>query len=190
VAIAGWVPAGGKSVFTALIAAGVEGAGASVGVAGVGLDGYHYRTATSIRTSRRSAMARCGDTKGRIFTFDAIRLAADLKRLKGGGGAVALPVYDRKGTTRSRGDRGAGLRRLVLIEGNYLLYREGRGPRCFDSFDLRVFLDLPAGVNRERMIARHVRGRRSRGDAHCPFRATRWAEHGRWVAGDRGGPPT
>ncbi len=165
VAVAG-VPAGGKSVFTALMVRVLRALEPPFGVAALGLDGYHYPN--SYLDSHQSPL---GDGtmrryKGAHFTFDALRLAADLQRLKGGGGAVALPAYDRKLHEPIEGaivvvpsDR------LVLVEGNYLLYREGPWAEVFGCFDLRVFLDLPAGANRERLIARHMRGGRSREDA-------------------------
>lgn len=171
-AIAG-VPAGGKSVFTALMLRVLRALGPPFGVAAFGLDGYHYPN--HYLGSHRAPLGEgtLRHYKGAHFTFDARRLAADLKRLRGGREAVALPAYDRKLHDPVEGAVAVEPSdRLVLVEGNYLLYREGPWAAVFGCFDLRVFLDLPPGVSRERMIARHVRGGRSREDALAHFERT------------------
>ncbi|HUT33689.1 MAG TPA: hypothetical protein VNE39_09430 [Planctomycetota bacterium] len=172
VAIAG-LPAGGKSVFTALLARVVRALEPPFGVATLGLDGYHYPNAYLNSHPAPFGEGTLRLYKGAHFTFDASRLAADLKRLRAGEGAVALPAYDRKLHDPVEGAVVvAPSDRLVLVEGNYLLYREGPWAEVFGCFDLRVFLDLPPGANRERMIARHVRGGRSREDAIAHFERT------------------
>jgi len=172
VAVAG-VPAGGKSVFTALMVRVLRAMGPGFGVAAVGLDGYHLPNAWLDSHPSPFGDGTLRRYKGAHFTFDAARLAADLKRLKGGGGAVALPAYDRR---RHDPVEGAIVveesDRLVLVEGNYLLCREGPWAEVFECFDVRVFLALPPGVNRERMIARHMRGGRSREEAVAHFERT------------------
>ncbi len=172
VAVAG-VPAGGKSVFTALMLRVLRALGPPFGVAAFGLDGYHFPNAWLDSHPAPSGDGTLRRYKGAHFTFDAVRLATDLARLRTGGEAVALPAYDRKLHDPVEGAIVVGADdRLVLVEGNYLLYREGPWARVFECFDLRVFLDLPPGVNRERMIARHVRGGRSREDAIAHFERT------------------
>ena len=57
----------------------------------------------------------------------------------------------------------------MLVEGNYLLCRRHGWDAVAGLFDLRLFLDLPPGANREPMIARHVRGGRTREDAERHF---------------------
>ena len=172
VAIAG-VPAGGKSVFAALMLRVLRALDPPFGVAAFGLDGYHFPNHYLDSHPAPSGEGTLRRYKGAHFTFDARRLAAELTRLRDAGAAVALPAYDRKLHDPVEGaivvepsDR------LVLVEGNYLLYREGPWAEVADCFDLRVFLDLPPGVNRERMIARHVRGGRSREDAAAHFERT------------------
>ncbi|MBM4040950.1 MAG: nucleoside/nucleotide kinase family protein [Planctomycetes bacterium] len=172
VAIAG-VPAGGKSVFAALMLRVLRALDPPFGVAALGLDGYHYPNAYLDSHPAPSGQGALMPHKGAHFTFDARRLAADLPRLRDVGTAVALPAYDRKLHNPVEGaivvepsDR------LVLVEGNYLLYREGPWAEVADCFDLRLFLDLPPGVNRERMLARHVRGGRTRDEALAHFERT------------------
>ncbi len=172
VAIAG-VPAGGKSVFAALLLRVLRALEPPFGVAAFGLDGYHHPNAYLDSHPAPSGEGTLRPWKGAHFTFDARRLAADLRRLREAGGQVALPAYDRRLHDPVEGAIVvAPSDRLVLVEGNYLLCREGPWAEVSDCFDLRVFLDLPPGVNHERMIARHVRGGRSREDAIAHFERT------------------
>lgn len=168
VAIAG-LPAGGKSVFTALLARVLCALSPPFGLAAVGLDGYHYPNAHLLAHRAPPGLVAEGPLKlykGAHFTFDAARLAADLARVLEADKPVALPAYDRtihdpvEGRILIQPDV-----RLVLVEGNYLLYRKDGWERLAGLFDLGIFLDLPAGANREPMIARHMRGGRSREDA-------------------------
>ena len=164
VAVAG-VPAGGKSVFTAVMLRVLRALEPPFGVAALGLDGYHYRNAylDAHRTPPGvPEPASLRPYKGAHFTFDALRLADDLRTLETATVPVALPAYDR--TLHEPIDGAVTIEprdRLVLVEGNYLLLRQGQWEHVADRFHLRIYLDLPPGLNRERMIARHVRGGRS-----------------------------
>lgn len=174
VAIAG-VPAGGKSVFTALMVRVLRALEPPFGVAAVGLDGYHYPNAYLDAAVAPSGGGPLRLWKGAHFTFDVRRLAADLRRLRAGEGPLALPAYDRRRHEPAEGAILVGPSdRLVLVEGNYLLFREGEWAEVFPLFGLRIFLALPPGVNRERLVARHVRGGRSRGEALAHFDRSDW----------------
>ena len=168
VAIAG-VPASGKSVFAALLTRVLEALSPPFGVATVGLDGYHYSNAYLLAHRTPPAVGEAGPLKlykGAHFTFDVIRLARDLRRLRAMSGTVRLPAYDRRLHDPVEGRVVVGPDdRLVLVEGNYLLCREPGWEVVPDLFDLRLFVDLPEGANREPMIARHTRGGRTRADA-------------------------
>jgi len=175
VAIAG-VPAGGKTVFAALMARVLKALDPPFGIATVGLDGYHYPNAY-LDTHRAPRGVTTPGTlrlyKGAHFTFDAGRLAGDLARLRSAQGPVSLPAYDR--TAHDPVDDaicvGPG-DHLVLVEGNYLLLRRGKWRKIPELFDIRIYLDLPPGVNRGRMIARHIRGGRTPDDAAGHFERT------------------
>jgi hypothetical protein len=168
VAIAG-LPAGGKSVFTAILARVLRACCPPFGIAAVGLDGYHYPNAYLAARPAPPGVPEPGPLKhykGAHFTFNAARLAADLSRLRETREAVALPAYDRTIHDPVEGRIVvAPTDRLVLVEGNYLLYRRDGWEGVAGLFDLRIFLSSPPGGNREPMIARHMRGGRSREDA-------------------------
>ena len=175
VAIAG-LPAGGKSVFTALMVRVLRALMPPCGVSAFGLDGYHYPNAYLAAHRTPPGVAVAGSLrpyKGAHFTFNVLRLAADLRRLRACDAPVALPAYDR---TLHEPVEGAIVvwpaDRLVLVEGNYLLHRADGWAEVSDLFDLRLFLDLLRGANRERMIARHMRGGRRRDDAVAHFDRT------------------
>jgi pantothenate kinase len=161
-------PAGGKSVFAAVLSRAVEALDAPFDTAIVGQDGYHYPNAYLAAHPAPDGMGQASLKlwKGAPFTFDAARLARDLARLRDPTAAVSLPAYDRglhdpvEGAVQIRPEH-----RLVLVEGNYLLYREGAWVGIPDHFGLRVFLDVPWNACRGHAIARHMRGGRTREDA-------------------------
>jgi hypothetical protein len=146
---------------------------APFGIVVVGLDGYHYPNAHLLSHPAPPGLPEQGPLKlykGAHFTFDAARLAADLRRLRAASGPVSLPAYDRTihdpvegRIVVAPGDQ------LVLVEGNYLLYRRNGWENLDGLFDLGIYLDLPPRVNREPMIARHMRGGRGRQDAERHF---------------------
>ncbi|MFP4058809.1 MAG: hypothetical protein ACLF0G_18220 [Candidatus Brocadiia bacterium] len=163
VAVAG-VPGCGKTVFAAVLARVVEALEPPFGAIVLGLDGYHYPNAyLASRAGEGGPLLRY---KGAPSTFDTARLAADLRRLGRGEGPLALPAYDRTLHEPVEGRIVAGRRdRLVLVEGNYLLCRDGPWHQVAEQFELRLFLDFPPQANREPVVARHVRGGRSAADA-------------------------
>jgi len=165
----GGVPAGGKSVFAAVMARVLRALRPLFGVATIGLDGYHYSNAYLLAHRTPPGVPEPGALKlykGAHFTFNTLRLADDLRRLRSTLEPLALPAYDRTvhDPVEGRVVVGSG-ERLVLVEGNYLLCRKSGWEKVGELFDLRLFLDLPPGANRDRIIARHMRGGRRRADA-------------------------
>jgi uridine kinase len=69
--------------------------------------------------------------------------------------AVTLPVYDFATHTRSSRTRAVVPRPLVLVEGLWLL----RNPDLRRRFSLRLFLDCPHALRRERRVTRDMRER-------------------------------
>ena len=168
VAVAG-VPGSGKSVLTAVLARVLGALAPPFGVAVIGLDGYHYSNAYLSAHRAPACVREPGPLKlykGAPFTFDVGRLVRDLGRLRDGAQTVRLPAYDR--TVHEPAEARVVVRPedvLVLVEGNYLLCREGGWRDVPDLFKLRLFLELPAGANRGPLVARHMRGGRSREEA-------------------------
>ena len=117
VAIAG-PPGAGKSTLAEALLAALEAA-APGRAALVPMDGYHLDNAV---LAERGLLAR----KGAPETFDVDGLARDLARIRAGGRAVAVPVFDRRlDLARAAARIILPGQELVLVEGNYLLL--GRG---------------------------------------------------------------
>jgi len=184
VAVAG-VPGSGKSVFTTLMARVLAALAPPFGVAVLGLDGYHYPNAYLSAHRTPACVREPGPLKlhkGAPFTFDVGRLVRDLGRLRDGSQTVRLPAYDRTVHEPAEARITVGPEdRLVLVEGNYLLCREGGWRTVPDLFNLKLFLELPAGANRGPLVARHMRGGRSREEAERHYERvdlpnTRWVQ--------------
>ena len=152
VAIAG-APGSGKSTVASQLAVGLNQKNADR-AAVLPMDGYHFDD------SLLTAMGRL-ERKGAPDTFDVGGLLHMLRRLKANTEeAVAVPVFDRELEVA----RGAArlIRRstdIILVEGNYLLSSEAPWSTLESYFDLKVLIDVPESILRERLL-------------------TRWAEHG------------
>lgn len=151
VAIAG-APAAGKSTLAARLEVRLEArldAGAPGRAAVLGMDGYHLDDALLGALGR---LAR----KGAPDTFDVGGLAAMLGRLRENAEeAIAIPVFDR---AIEIARAGAGLIPrsvdIVLVEGNYLLVDAPPWDRLAGFFDLRVLIEVPEAVRRQRLRER------------------------------------
>lgn len=132
----------------------------------VPMDGFHLANSELARLGRAAR-------KGAEDTFDSAGYLALLRRLKAQSAdeiiyapefrreieepvANAIPVFP--------------LTPLVISEGNYLLLAHGCWARLRELFDEVWYVDVPAGLRRERLIARHVRYGRS------PEAARDWVE--------------
>ncbi|HEU5269982.1 MAG TPA: nucleoside/nucleotide kinase family protein [Jatrophihabitans sp.] len=134
-------PGAGKSRLAARLAAEL---GPSVAL--LGMDGFHIADAELRRLGLR-------DRKGAPETFDRAGYVALLRRLGTEPGVVYAPVFD-----RAREDSIAAAlgippsTRLVITEGNYLLY----WPEVRPLLDEVWYLDPDPGRRQAALIARHV----------------------------------
>ena len=141
-------PGAGKSVLAARLA---RRAGRTAVV--VPLDGFHLADAELIRLGRLGR-------KGAPDTFDARRLPgpAGPHPLGRPGVTVYAPAFGRKldepiaGSIPVRPDA-----RLVITEGNYLLFDEPPWTMVRRLLDEVWWVDLGAAERRRRLVARHVR---------------------------------
>jgi pantothenate kinase len=152
-------PGAGKSTLAARVAAGI-GDDAVV----VPMDGFHLHDAE---------LARLGlsDRKGAPETFDVGGYAALLRRLRTEtDSTVYAPQFDR---TRELSVAGAiAVRpehRLVVTEGNYLLYDVGGWADVLPLLDETWFVEGDEEVRLDRLVRRHVR------HGKPPGLAYRWA---------------
>ena len=114
-----------------------------------GLDGFHYDDRVLLARGQKPR-------KGAPFTFDAAGYAAMLERLAAPSReAVAIPVFDRDlELSRAAAAVVEPCHRIVITEGNYLLLADEEWRAARDRLDFSVFLDVPAGELRRRLMAR------------------------------------
>ena len=141
-------PGAGKSALAARLA---RRAGRAAVV--VPMDGFHLADAELIRLGRLGR-------KGAPDTFDAAGYLALLGRIRSAepGITVYAPAFGRKleqpvaGSIPVRPDA-----RLVITEGNYLLFDEPPWAMVRGLLDEVWWVDLDAAERRRRLVARHVR---------------------------------
>lgn len=144
VAIAG-PPASGKSTLAEALAQRLNDEGTRAQV--VPMDGFHLDNAV---LSARDLLHR----KGAPETFDAPGFIALIRRLKAGD-EVFIPVFDR---SRDLAVAGAAVVsaecKVILVEGNYLLFAEAPWRDLAPLWDFSVLLDVPLPDLRRRLIRR------------------------------------
>jgi pantothenate kinase len=144
VALAG-PPGSGKSTLAETLAADVSARGIAAEV--VPMDGFHLDNAI---LTARGLLPR----KGAPETFDAAGFLSLIERLKRGG-EVAIPVFDRARDLAIAGARIIGADcRVLIVEGNYLLFDEPDWRALAALWDLSVFLDVAEPVLAERLTRR------------------------------------
>jgi pantothenate kinase len=149
VAIAG-APGSGKST-TAERLVDALNTGAPGRAALLPMDGYHYDDAV-LRDMRRHPW------KGAPDTFDVGGLRSVLGRLRARDEAtVAVPVFDRSiEIARAGGRLIPQSAEIIVAEGNYLLLSRSPWDTLAPFFDLKVLIEVPGDVLRERLGARWV----------------------------------
>lgn len=144
VAIAG-APGSGKSTLAAEVARRLNAQRVPAEV--VPMDGFHLDNAV---LDARGLRAR----KGAPETFDSAGFLHLIRRLRAGGEVIA-PLFDR---ARDLAVAGAQVvpaaARVVLCEGNYLLFDEDPWRDLAPLWDLTVRLDVPLPELRQRLIQR------------------------------------
>lgn len=145
VAIAG-APGSGKSTFTEALHEALGGdAGPSVVVP---MDGFHLDDAILEPRGWRSV-------KGAPHTFDVAGMHRALAAIQADEGNVYIPVFDRsRELARNAARCVEGRHRIVLVEGNYLLFSQAPWSALAELFDLGVYLDVPLGILERRLMQR------------------------------------
>lgn len=143
VAIAG-PPAAGKSTISAALVSVLPPGEAIV----VPMDGFHYDDAVLAR----KGLSHC---KGAPETFDFAGFEALLRRIRAGGGEIAIPVFDRSmELSRAAADIIDPAKRFILVEGNYLLLDEEPWARLAPLFDFTIFVGEPRAELETRLVKR------------------------------------
>ncbi|MCF7549263.1 nucleoside/nucleotide kinase family protein [Pseudonocardia sp. WMMC193] len=143
-------PGAGKTTLARAVVAAVPGA------VHVPMDGFHLADVALEGLGLR-------DRKGAPETFDADGYVALLRRIRAGE-AVWAPMFERDLEQPLAGAiRVPAGAPLVVTEGNYLLL----WPAVAAALTEVWYCDPPAGVRRERLVARHVEFGKSPADAEA-----------------------
>jgi pantothenate kinase len=135
-------PGAGKSTLAAAV---VQALGS--GAKAVPMDGFHYDDAVLLARGAR-------DRKGAPDTFDVQGFLHLLRRLRDED-EVAIPLFDRDlEISRAGADIVMPHDRLLVVEGNYLLFNEPPWDAAASLFDLTVWIDVPEAELDRRLLAR------------------------------------
>jgi pantothenate kinase len=143
VAVAGPPGAGKSTLAEALVPLLPEGEAAIVP-----MDGFHFDNTVLDQRGLR-------DRKGAPETFDAEGYGALLRRLREGGGDIAVPVFDRAADLSRAAARIVPADvRFVIAEGNYLLLDEEPWRALAPLFDIAVSISVERDELERRLVRR------------------------------------
>lgn len=117
------------------------------------MDGFHLSKA---QLSQLPDPERAFARRGAPWTFDAVGFVQKVRALKAGQGIVTWPLFE-----HSVGDPVADAVRiepscqLILVEGLYILYREGVWAGLEGLWDETWYLDTPLELAQTRLVQRH-----------------------------------
>ncbi|WP_394768346.1 nucleoside/nucleotide kinase family protein [Lacisediminihabitans sp.] len=115
------------------------------------MDGYHLPQARLVELGRRDRM-------GAADTFDVDAFVTTLTALRFSGGLVLAPGFDRE-IEEAIPDAIAIApeKRVLVVEGNYLLHDAQGWERVAPLLDLSFFVAVDHDIRLRRLIERHVR---------------------------------
>ncbi|WP_082135614.1 nucleoside/nucleotide kinase family protein [Mycobacterium sp. EPa45] len=150
-------PGAGKSTLAQAVVSRIQGASY------LPMDGFHLSNTVLAR------LGRC-DRKGAADTFDAAGYVSVLHRVRSDYRLrdVYVPDFDRRlDEPVAAGHVIAADCRLVITEGNYLGVPDGEWSGVRGLLDRLFYVDCPADVRWERLVARHIAGGRTRAAAEA-----------------------
>lgn len=123
------------------------------------MDGYHLPQARLVELGRRDRM-------GAADTFDVDAFVTTLTNLRFSGGLVLAPGFDRK-IEEAIPDAIAIApeKRVLVLEGNYLLHDAQGWERVAPLIDVSFFVGVDHDIRVRRLVERHVRFGKSPGAA-------------------------
>ncbi|MPQ96181.1 phosphoribulokinase/uridine kinase family protein [Thioclava sp. ES.031] len=150
IAIAG-PPGSGKSTMAEAVTVALNARGRATDAAAlVPMDGFHLDNEELDRRNLRTV-------KGAPATFDVVGFRALVRRLRDDRTEIRYPLFSR---AQDRTLPEAGVlppdRRIVIVEGNYLLFGAGDWAGLARLFDATVMLALPMEVLKARLVSRWI----------------------------------
>lgn len=147
------LPGSGKTTLAMQLQADLQQQCPEASLQVLSMDGFHLSKA---QLSQFPNPERVFARRGAPWTFDAEGFVQKIQALKVGQAAVTWPSFD-----HSLGDPVADAVvvenscQLVLIEGLYILYREGAWAGLEGLFDETWYLDTPVDLAQTRLVQRH-----------------------------------
>lgn len=142
----GGPPGAGKSTLADNLANALKVEGESAEV--LPMDGFHMDNGILIERGLRAR-------KGIPETFDVRAFIDIVKAVKPGDQEVLVPVFDRSREIAIASARVVSPdHRFIIVEGNYLLFNQGRWAELEGMFDYSVMLAPPIEVLEDRLFAR------------------------------------
>jgi putative kinase len=127
------------------------------------IDAYHYPN--EFLLSHTSGDHPLKDVKGRYDTYDVKKLAGDLEKFVSGK-EVSLPKYSRKlHDPVENSVTLAGKEILLVVEGLWLLFGQGRWEMIRPLLDFVFFIESDREKAKASVVQRHVRGGRTFAEA-------------------------
>jgi len=150
-------PAAGKSTFSALLAAALNKLiGKEIAIV-VPMDGFHLPNTVLEERGLRPL-------KGIPETFDAKKFIELLERLRRDlAEKILCPIYDRE-QLDDRVENAIEVepsKRIIIIEGNYLLLDDPPWDQARHKLDQVWYLDAPREITEKRLVQRHMDGGRN-----------------------------
>ena len=155
-------PAAGKSTLAAFLERLSGGR-----LQALGMDGFHRHQeeilrSTVVRGGQEIPMVR---VKGAPESFDVQKLHRTLEQLRAGE-ALRFPIYDRRLHDVVE-DAQEVTGRVLLIEGNWLLFNEGAWAEMIGLCDDSIYVSAAPEQLAERLIQRKMKGGLNRADAEA-----------------------
>ncbi|WGT51530.1 uridine kinase [Thioclava nitratireducens] len=144
-------PGSGKSTMAEAVTAELNARGRAADAAAlVPMDGFHLDNEDLDRRNLRAV-------KGAPETFDVAGFKTLVRRLRDDGREIRYPLFSRA-QDRTLPDAGvlSPDRRIVIVEGNYLLFGGGDWAGLAPLFDATVMLAPPMEVLKARLVARWI----------------------------------
>jgi pantothenate kinase len=152
-------PAAGKSTLSTALAGALNVHGGLSAVT-VPMDGFHLSNAELDRLG-------LSDRKGAPETFDALGFVHLLRRLRAADELVYAPSYSRTLHESIGGVIPVPPEvRVIVVEGNYLLHRDGPWAQVRGLLDLVLYLDAPDKTRQAALVRRQMARGLDMADAH------------------------